>query len=108
MAAKIRCNDEVIILVGKDKGKRGKVKKILFSKKSSNKLIVEGINLVKKHQKPVPSLNQPGGIVEKEAKIDISNVAIFNSILGKADRIGFRIENNKKVRFFKSNNEIIK
>ncbi|WP_348666373.1 50S ribosomal protein L24 [Arsenophonus symbiont of Ornithomya chloropus] len=108
MGAKIRCDDEVIILVGKDKGKRGKVKKIFFSKKSSSKLIVEGVNLVKKHQKPVPSLNQPGGIIEKEAQIDISNVAIFNSIIGKADRIGFRIENNKKIRFFKSTNEAIK
>lgn len=62
MAAKIRRNDEVIVLTGKDKGKRGKVKNVL----SSGKVIVEGINLVKKHQKPVPALNQPGGIVEKK------------------------------------------
>ncbi|MFP3019731.1 MAG: 50S ribosomal protein L24 [Arsenophonus sp.] len=104
MAMKIRRNDNVIVLTGKDKGKRGKVKHVL----SSSKIIVEGINLVKKHQKPVPSLNKPGGIVEKEAAIDISNVAIFNITTGKANRVGFRIEDGKKVRFFKSNNETIK
>ena len=98
MAAKIRRDDEVIVLTGKDKGKRGKVKNVL----SSGKLIVEGINLVKKHQKPVPALNQPGGIVEKEAAIQVSNVAIFNAATGKADRVGFRFEDGKKVRFFKS------
>ncbi|MGP1958647.1 MAG: 50S ribosomal protein L24 [Arsenophonus sp. NC-CH8-MAG3] len=106
MATKIRRDDDVIVLAGKDKGKRGKVKQVL----SSGKVIVEGINLVKKHQKPVPTINQPGGILEKEAAIDVSNIAIFNltTIIGKADRVGFRIENGKKVRFFKSNNETIK
>ena len=101
MAAKIRRDDEVIVLTGKDKGKRGKVKNVL----SSGKVIVEGINLVKKHQKPVPAL---GGIVEKEAAIQVSNVAIFNATTGKADRVGFRFEDGKKVRFFKSNSETIK
>lgn len=104
MAAKIRRDDEVIVLTGKDKGKRGKVKSVL----STSKIVVEGINLVKKHQKPVPALNQEGGIVEKEAAIDVSNVAIFNSATGKADRVGFRVEDGKKVRFYKSTNEIIK
>ena len=104
MAAKIRRDDEVIVLTCKDKGKRGKVKNVL----SSGKVIVEGINLVKKHQKPVPALNQPGGIVEKEAAIQISNLAIFNAATGKADRVGFRFEDGKKVRFFKSNSETIK
>ncbi|HGJ5876663.1 MAG TPA: 50S ribosomal protein L24 [Arsenophonus sp.] len=104
MAAKIRRDDEVIVLAGKDKGKRGKVKQVF----SSGRVIVEGINLVKKHQKPVPALNQPGGIVKKEAAIDVSNVAIFNVTTGKADRVGFRIEDDKKVRFFKSNSETIK
>nr|7ZQ5_u Chain u, 50S ribosomal protein L24 [Escherichia coli] len=93
MAAKIRRDDEVIVLTGKDKGKRGKVKNVL----SSGKVIVEGINLVKKH-----------GIVEKEAAIQVSNVAIFNAATGKADRVGFRFEDGKKVRFFKSNSETIK
>ena len=103
MAAKIRREDEVIVLTGKDKGKRGKVKSVL----STGKVIVEGINLVKKHQKPVPALNQEGGIVEKEAAINVSNVAIFNPDTGKADRVGFRIENGKKVRFYKSTNKLI-
>lgn len=104
MAAKIRREDEVIVLTGKDKGKRGKVRSVL----STGKVIVEGINLVKKHQKPVPALNQDGGIIEKEAAINVSNVAIFNPATGKADRVGFRIEDGKKVRFYKSTNELIK
>lgn len=104
MAAKIRRDDEIIVLTGKDKGKRGKVKQVL----SDSKVVVEGINLVKKHQKPVPATNLPGGIVEKEAAIQVSNVAIFNMATGKADRVGFRFENGKKIRFFKSNGEIIK
>ena len=104
MAAKIRQDDEIIVLAGKDKGKRGKVKNVL----SSGKVLVEGINLVKKHQKPVPQMNQAGGIVEKEAAIDVSNVAIFNGSTGKADRVGFRFEEGKKVRFFKSTSETIK
>jgi len=104
MVLKIHCNDEVIVLTGKDKGKRGKVKKVY----SCGKVIVDGINLVKKHKKPIPTLNKPGGIIKKEAKIHVSNVAIFNMKTGKADRIGFRIENGRKIRFFKSNTEIIK
>ncbi|WP_392552273.1 50S ribosomal protein L24 [Orbus wheelerorum] len=104
MAAKIRREDEVIVLTGKDKGKRGKVKSVL----STGKVVVEGINLVKKHQKPVPALNQDGGIVEKEAAINVSNVAIYNDATGKADRVGFRMEDGKKVRFYKSTNETIK
>jgi large subunit ribosomal protein L24 len=104
MAAKIRRDDEVIVLTGKDKGKRGKVKNVL----STGKAIVEGINLVKKHQKPVPATNQPGGIVEQEAAIQLSNIAIFNGASNKADRVGFKIEDGKKVRIFKSNGETIK
>ncbi|MGK2946805.1 MAG: 50S ribosomal protein L24 [Candidatus Malihini olakiniferum] len=104
MAAKIRRDDEVIVLTGKDKGKRGKVKNVL----SCSKIVVEGINLVKKHQKPVPALKKPGGIVEKEAAIQLSNVALFNTETGKAARIGFRFEDGKKVRFFKSTSKTIK
>ncbi|PPI86499.1 50S ribosomal protein L24 [Candidatus Pantoea edessiphila] len=104
MAAKIRRNDEVIVLTGKEKGKIGKVKNVLVS----GKVIVDGINLIKKHQKPIASLNKPGGIVEKEAAIPISNIALFNKTTGKADRVGFRFENGKKIRFFKSNNEVVK
>lgn len=104
MASKIRRDDEVIILAGKDKGKTGKVTKVLVE---DSKVFVEGVNLIKKHQKPVPQLQQAGGIVEKEAPLHVSNVAIVNPATGKADRVGFRIEDGKKVRFFKSNNELI-
>lgn len=103
MAAKIKCNDEVIVLAGKDKGKRGKVTQVT----PAGKLLVAGINKVKKHQKPNPQLGVTGGIIEEERPIQASNVAIFNSASGKADRVGFRFEDGKKVRFFKSNNEII-
>ena len=103
MAAKIRQNDKVIILACKDKGKTGKVIKVL----ATGKVIVEGINIVKKHQKPVPAMGVQGGIVEQEAAIDASNVAIVNG-QGKADRVGFRFEDGKKVRFFKSTGETIK
>ncbi|EKE67336.1 50S ribosomal protein L24 [Gallaecimonas xiamenensis] len=103
MAAKIRRDDEVIVLTGKDKGKRGKVTKVL----ATGKLIVEGVNVIKKHQKPNPYLGVQGGIIEKEAPIQASNVAIFNPKTGKADRVGFRLEEGQKVRFFKSNNEVI-
>lgn len=105
MAAKIRREDEVIVLTGKDKGKRGKVTQVLVQ---HGKVVVEGVNLVKKHQKPVPALGTAGGIVSKEAPIDVSNIAIFNPASGKADRVGFRIEDGKKVRFFKSNGELVK
>ncbi|MGL1959244.1 MAG: 50S ribosomal protein L24 [Colwellia sp.] len=104
MASKIRRDDEVVILAGKDKGKTGKVTKVLVE---SGKVFVEGVNLIKKHTKPVPQLQQPGGIVEKEASLQVSNVAILNPKTGKADRVGFRFEDGKKVRFFKSDNELI-
>ncbi|MBL0710992.1 MAG: 50S ribosomal protein L24 [Colwellia sp.] len=104
MASKIRRDDEVIVLAGKDKGKTGKVTKVLVE---SGKVYVEGVNLIKKHTKPVPQLQQPGGIIEKEAPLQVSNVAILNPKSGKADRVGFRFEDGKKVRFFKSDNELI-
>lgn len=104
MSSKIRRDDEVIVITGKDKGKRGKVKSVL----ASNRLLVEGINLIKKHQKPAPSLNRSGGIFEKEAAIEVSNVALFNSEIGRADRVGFRFEEGKKIRYFKSNRKDIK
>ncbi|WP_113908037.1 50S ribosomal protein L24 [Aliidiomarina celeris] len=104
MAAKIRRDDEVIVLAGKDKGKRGKVLSVLTGE---NRVVVEGVNIIKKHQKPNPSLNEAGGIIEKEAPIHVSNVAIFNAATSKADRVGFKIEGEKKVRVFKSTNEII-
>ena len=104
MAAKIRCKDEVIVLTGRSKGMKGKVKKVLDAKK----VIVEGAALAKKHTKPLPSAGIEGGIADKEMAIDISNVAIFNSENGKADRVGFRVdENGKKVRIYKSTGKVI-
>lgn len=106
MANKIRLNDEVVVLVGSEKvgkGKRGRVTKVL----PNGKLIVEGINLVTKHEKPQEHLNKPGGLVSKEAPIDASNVAIWNPTTEKADRVGFRFEDGKKVRYFKSNGETV-
>ena len=100
---KIKRDDEVIVLAGKDKGKRGKV----VTQVGEDRLIVSGINMMKKHQKPNPQANVPGGIIEKEAAIQISNVAIFNAATAKADRVGFKIEGGKKVRIFKSNGEQI-
>jgi large subunit ribosomal protein L24 len=102
MAAKIRQNDEIIVLAGKDKGKRGKV----LSVQADGKAIVEGVNLIKKHQKPNPQLGVAGGIVEKEAPIQMSNIALVDAD-GKASRVGFRLKDSKKVRFFKSNNELV-
>lgn len=103
-SAKIKKNDEVIVLSGKDKGKRGRVTCVLSNKR---KAVVIGINLVKKHQKPIPDKNQVGGIVEKEAYIDLSNLAIFNVALNKADHVGFIIKNGKKIRIFKSDKKIV-
>ncbi|WP_020210099.1 50S ribosomal protein L24 [Gilvimarinus chinensis] len=100
---KIKRDDEVIVIAGRDKGKRGKVVRVL----ANDKVIVSGINLVKKHQKPNPQLGVAGGIVEKEAAIHVSNVAIFNAATGKADRVGFKVEGDKKVRVFKSNGEAV-
>lgn len=104
MASKIRRDDEVIVIAGKDKGKTGKVLQVITG---TERVIVEGINIIKKHQKPVPQLQQPGGIVEKEASINVSNVAILNPETGKADRVGFKFEDGKKVRVFKSNGKTI-
>jgi len=104
MASKIRRDDEVIVIAGKDKGKTGKVLKVIAG---TERVIVEGINLIKKHTKPVPQLQQPGGIVEKEASINVSNVAVVNPETGKADRVGFKFEDGNKIRFFKSNGKTI-
>jgi len=104
MAVKIKRDDEVIVITGKDKGKTGKVSTVL----ANGKIIIEGVNTVKKHQKPNPQAGVEGGIIEQEAPIQISNVAIYNSATSKADRVGFRLEDGKKVRFFKSNNELVK
>ncbi len=101
---KIKKNDDVIVIAGKDKGSRGAVISVL-----GDRLLIGGINKVKKHQKPNPVKGLAGGIVEQEAPIHISNVAIFNAATKKADRVGFKtLEDGHKVRVFKSNGEVIK
>ncbi len=101
---KLRTDDEVIVIAGKDKGKRGTISRLL----GKDKVIVAGINMVKRHTKPNPNAGQPGGIVEREAPLDISNVAIFNAEANKADRVGIKIlEDGAKKRVFKSNGQEI-
>ncbi|TCO71407.1 50S ribosomal protein L24 [Chromatocurvus halotolerans] len=100
---KIKRDDEVIVLAGKDKGKRGKVRRVL----DNGKLIVSGVNMVKKHTRPNPQAGVQGGIVEQEAAIQASNVAIYNATTSKADRVGFKVEGDRKVRVFKSSGDAI-
>ncbi len=102
---KLKKGDEVIVLTGKDKGKRGTIDRVIVEK---DRVVVGGINMVKKHQKPNPAVGAPGGIVEKEMPLHISNVAIFNAATGKADRVGIKtLDDGRKVRVFKSSNEAI-
>ena len=102
---KIRKGDEVIVIAGRDKGKRGSV----LSRVDAAHLLVDGVNVVKKHQRPNPMKGQTGGIVDKTMPIDQSNVMLFNPATGKGDRVGIRVlEDGKKVRFFKSNGELVK
>ena len=100
---KIKKSDEVVVITGRDKGKRGEVTQVL----ADGRLIVAGVNLVKKHQRPNPNIGQQGGIVSREAPIQASNVAIWNDESGRADRVGFRIDDGKKVRYFKSTSKAI-
>jgi len=101
---KIKRDDDVIVIAGKDNGKRGKVNRIM----KDGRLVISGINMVKRHTKPNPMLGTPGGIVESEAPIQASNVAIFNPTTSKADRVGFKVlDDGKKVRVFKSNDELV-
>ncbi len=100
---KIKRGDEVVVITGKDRGKRGKVLRVV-----GDRVIVEGVNIVKKHQKPNPVLGIEGGIVEREAPIHISNVMLFNPKTGRGDRVGFKfLENGRKVRYFKSTGDIV-
>ncbi|WP_020394106.1 50S ribosomal protein L24 [Thiolinea disciformis] len=99
---KIRKNDEVVLITGKDKGRRGTVMQVL----ANGKVLVKGVNVVKKHQKPNPTAGIQGGVIEKEMPLDVSNVMLVNRTTGKGDRVGFKLlEDGKKVRVFKSNGE---
>ncbi|MDD3763865.1 MAG: 50S ribosomal protein L24 [Nevskiales bacterium] len=104
---KIRKGDEVVVTTGKDKGRRGTVSQVL----ANGKLVIEGVNVAKKHQRPNPNAGIPGGIVEKEMPIDVSNVMLWNPKANKGDRVGIRFEDQgekrRKVRYFKSNQELV-
>ena len=101
---KIKKGDNVVVIAGRDKGKRGDVARVV----DDTHVIVNGVNQVKRHTKPNPMKNQPGGIVTKEVPIHVSNVAIWNPVTQKADRIGFKsMQDGRKLRFFKSNGEQI-
>ena len=101
--SKIKKGDDVIVITGRDKGRRGTVTRVL-----EGALLVEGINVVKKHQKGNPQAGVSGGIIDKEMPIDISNVALFNARTGKADKVGFKVgADGKKQRIFKSNQELV-
>lgn len=100
---KIKREDEVIVIAGRDKGKRGKITTVL----ANDRVLVGGLNIVKKHQRPNPQLGVPGGIIEKEAPLQVSNVAIYNPQTKKADRVGFKFEEGKKVRIYKSTGEVV-
>lgn len=101
---KIRTKDEVIVLTGKDKGKRG----VVTQRVDANHLVVDGINVAKKAVKPNPMTGSTGGIVDKLMPIHISNVALFNAATGKADRVGIKAVDGKKVRVYKSTGEVVK
>ncbi|TPG48959.1 50S ribosomal protein L24 [Roseomonas nepalensis] len=103
MAAKIRKGDRVQVLTGKDKGKRGEVLSVL---PEANRAVVQGVNMVKRHTKP-QGMNQPGGIQEKEASIDLSNLALIDPKSDKPTRVGFRVDGDKKVRVAKASGEVI-
>ena len=104
MANKLKKGDAVIITTGKDKGRQGNITRVLAE---AGRVMVEGLNMVKKHVRPNPNKNETGGIKEQEASIHISNVAIFNPMTKKADRVGFKQVGERKVRIFKSNKEQI-
>jgi large subunit ribosomal protein L24 len=101
---KIRKGDEVVVITGKDKGRRGSVLKVM----DDDRILVENVNVAKKHQRPNPNAGVTGGIVEKEMSIHISNVMLYNPVTKKGDRVGLKkLEDGRKVRFFKSNNEVV-
>ncbi|WP_395376919.1 50S ribosomal protein L24 [Marinicella sp. W31] len=100
---RIKKGDEVIVIAGRSKGQKGTVLRVL----SEDRLLVDNVNLVKKHVKPNPQIEEKGGIKTQEAPIHISNVMLFNAVTGKGDRVGFKVEDGKKVRFFKSNDQVV-
>jgi large subunit ribosomal protein L24 len=101
---RIRKGDEVVVIAGKDRGRRGTVVRVF----ADDRVLVENINIAKKHQKPNPAAGMPGGIVEKEMPLHASNVMLWNAAAKKGDRVGFRVlEDGRKVRYFKSDKEVV-
>jgi large subunit ribosomal protein L24 len=100
---KLKKDDQVVVITGKDKGKRGAIQRVL----DDNRVLVAGVNIIKKHTKANPQLGVQGGIVEREASIEMSNVAIYNPKTNKADRVGFKEQDGKKVRVYKSSGDVI-
>lgn len=104
---RLKTGDTVVVTTGKDRGKQGDIQSRV-EKDGKVKFVVQGINLVKKHQKPNPALGRTGGIIEKEMPIDGSNLALVNPATGNGDKVGFKVlEDGKKVRVFKSNGEVV-
>jgi large subunit ribosomal protein L24 len=101
---RIRKGDEVVVIAGRDKGKRGSVLRVT----PNGRIVVSDVNMVKRHTKPNPGRGVPGGIIEKEMSVDASNVMLYNPQSGKGDRVGFRtLEDGRKVRYFKSTSEVV-
>jgi large subunit ribosomal protein L24 len=101
---RIRKGDEVVVIAGKDKGKRGNVMRVM----PDGRVVVSDVNMVKRHTKPNPGRGVPGGIIEKEMSVDASNVMLYNPQTSKGDRVGFRtLEDGRKVRYFKSTSEVV-
>jgi len=101
---RIRKGDEVVVIAGKDKGKRGNIMRVM----SDGRVVVSDVNMVKRHTKPNPGRGVPGGIIEKEMSVDVSNVMLYNPQTSKGDRVGFRtLEDGRKVRYFKSTSEVV-
>lgn len=102
---RIKKGDDVVVISGKDKGRRGTVLRV---SDEDERVLVEGVNVVRKHQKPNPNAGVQGGIVEQERAVHVSNVKLYNPVTGKGDRIGIKtLDDGRKVRFFKSNNEVV-
>ncbi|MGI9311277.1 MAG: 50S ribosomal protein L24 [bacterium] len=101
---RIKKGDDVVVLAGRDKGKRGNVLRVLDERRA----LVDNVNLVKRHTKGNPSAGESGGIIEKEAPINLSNLALYNAASGKGERVGYkRLEDGRKVRYFRSNGEVV-
>lgn len=101
---KIRKGDDVVVITGKDKGKRGNVLRVY----ADDRVVVQNVNMVKRHTRPNPARGVAGGIVEKEMPVHVSNIALFNPVTKKADRVGMKtLDDGRKVRFFKSNGEVV-